>query len=391
MRQIVTTLILLIFFSLAGRSQETSARMILSDSLGYCEDIQYAAMQLIPLYYQDGNMDTANRLLSYWERHCGRDETIYRTKVLWAIDNGKFTDSLISSETIGFLDTYQRLYGDTIGESISDYYYYTPDFGLLKWYQSFTDSIALRASGYSDLSAEEKFFVQFYLHPTDSNYSELESAKLKNSKLTELYKYPVSGITSTWITQYSIQGGAWIPDDKLAILGNHPSLGLVAGITNNKMSVNLDFALRVGKSANEYKTVYMDSMYNTTNFTGVHIGLEVGRKVLNWHRHELTLFGGPAFEMIEVLSLDDSTDEASGTETSSVRSPSLQLGASYRLFLNKARFIGIGGRYHLLNFKNTGGTNLRGNAFSFTVEYGFGNNHWLNNRNNYLNERLPKN
>lgn len=390
MRQIVASLILLISFSFAGRSQETTARMILSDSLHYCEDIQYAVMQLIPLYYQDGNLDTANRLLNYWERHCGRDETIYRTRVLWAIDNGKFTDSLISDETIEYLDTYQWLYSDTAGESISAYLYYTPDFGLLKWYESFTDSIAVRASGYTDLSSEENFFVQFYLHPSDSSYSALEGLKLKDSKLSEIYNSPVSGITSKWLTQYSIQVGAWIPDDKLAILGNHPALGLVAGVTNNKMSVNLDFSLRVGKSPNEYKTVYMDSMYNTTTFTGIHIGMEVGRKILNWHRHELTLFGGPAFDMIEVLSLDNSTDEASGTETSSVRSPSLQLGANYRLFLNKAHFIGIGGRYHLLNFKNTGGTNLRGNAFSFTVEYGFGNNHWLNNRNNYLNERLPR-
>jgi hypothetical protein len=381
--------IFIIIISYSSYSQETNARMILSDSLSTCSEIQYAVMQLIPMYYQDGIIDTANLMLDYWEKHCGTDETIYRTRVLWAIDSGTFTDTLIDNSTIGYLDLYQWLAFDSSGQSIGSYAYYTPDFGLVKWYESFTDSIAKRATTYPDLSSEERFFVEFYLHPSDSMYSLISSSELKDSKLSGIYNKPVSGELTEWLYHIAANAGIWIPYDKLSTLGMHPSIGGYAGLRHNRMIYNLGLGFQVGSSANDFKVLYKDSVYTTNDFTGINISLEAGRQLINWHRHEFDLLTGLDLELMDVLNLKNDPDNKEDDETKFLKSPSIHLGAGYRYYMNNERYIGLSGRYHLMNIKNNGGTNLRGNALSITLEYGIGANHWLNKKDTFLKQRLP--
>ena len=376
--------------TVAVSQQEVTAKLVLQDSVKDCAELQYACMQLIPLYYQDGLLDTAGFLLDHWEKRCGRDETIYRTRVLFAIDNGTFGDTLIGDETIGFLDTYQRFSSDTTGESMQEYYYYTPEFELLRWYKSFTDSIAVRALSYPDLAPVERFYISFYLHPQDSAYRQLESKELENSRVRGIYEQPVRGKMPGTLFHYAGSAGMWLPFDRLSTLGNHPSLGGYAGFRKNKMFYNLSLNFRVGGAKNDYEVLYKDSLYTTENFTGINIGIEAGRNLINWRRHEFGFLGGIDFESINVLYLENDPDSDEDDESKFITSPSIHVGAGYRYYLANERYIGLSSRYHLLNFKNKGGTNLRGNAVSVTLEYGFGKNRWLNNRNTYLRERLPR-
>jgi hypothetical protein len=381
----------LIILSYVSYSQESNAQMILTDSLKSCNEIQYACMQLIPLYYQDGRVDTAEILLKYWENHCGTDETIYRTKVLWAIDSGSFSDTLIDEYTISYLDLYQWFRNDTTGNSLYSYYYYTSEFELLKWYQSFTDSIAKRASGYLDLSSEERFFVNFYLDPSDSSYQAIQLNELRNTKIAKIYNQPVGGELPEGLLHYGFSAGMWIPDDKLITLGMHPSIGVNAGMRYHRMIYNIGAAFRIGGSPNEYEVVYKDSLYTTDKFLGINFSLEAGRQVISWRRHELDILGGLDLEVMNVLTLKNDLNNADDNESKAITSPSMHLGAGYRYYLNNERYIGLSSRYHLLNFKNKGGTNLRGNALTITLEYGFGAVPWLNKKQTFLKQRLPAN
>jgi hypothetical protein len=390
-------LILLIFpaiiFSFTSYSQETDARMVLADSLKSCEEIQYAVMQLAPLYYQDGKIDTARLLLDYWGNRCGIDETNYRTRVLWAIDTGTFSDTLIDNTTINHLDLYQWFATDTSGQILETYNYYTPytpDPGLLTWYHSFTDSIARRALGYPDLSAEERFFAEFYLHPSDSMYTLLESDDLKDTKLARLYHQPVAGELTDWLYHMAAAAGVWIPYDKLTKVGAHPTIGGYAGVRHNRMIYNLGLGIAVGRSLNNYNVFYNDSLYSSDNFMGINIALEAGRQLISWRRHELELLCGLDLGMMEVLSLTNNPDDKNDDESRFLKSPSMHLGASYRYYLKNERYFGLSSRYQFLNFNNKGGTNLRGNALTITIEYGIGTNPWINKKNTFLKQRIPK-
>lgn len=390
MKRIIFSVLVFVFTLQASRAQEVSAKWILSDSLRDCGELQYTCMQLIPLYYQEGIIDTANLLLQYWEKRCGEDETTYRTKVLWAIDQGIFSDSLVTNQTIGYLDHYLWLSDDTSGYAISLYNYYVDEPELIYWYKSFTDTIVSRAATYPDLSPAEHFFVQYYRVPSDSLLLLLETPELKDSKLARIYSQPIYGEWSATQFHCAFTGGAWIPYDKLTLLGTHPSLGGIAGVRHNKMVYNLGLSFRVGESANTYDVMYEDSMYESSTFTGIHIGLEAGRILLNSKRHEIDLLGGAALEMINTLSLENDPDTDEDDENHYIHSPSIHLGAAYKYYLKNDRYLGLCGRYHFLNFKNKQGSNLRGNALTLTLEYGLGSSSWLHKRNNYLNQRIQQ-
>ncbi len=376
------------FLSIQADAQLTDARKLLSDSINDCSEIQYASMQLIPLYYQDENIDTANYLLDYWAKKCGTDETIFRTRILWAIDSGTFSDTLFGDEVIQYLDVYQWLYNDTTGNALQSYYYYTPEYELLKWYQSFTDSITSRALNYSDLSAEEAFFVRYYHHPVDSMFLLLTTREYSGTKLKKIFDTPILGELPVWIEHQAGIVGIWIPGDKLSIVGIHPCFGYELGFQKNKMIFNLGAELSIGKSKNKYQVAFNDQIHNSDNFMELSIHADLGRQIIQYRRFEFDVFGSASYEALEVLNLNDGTISNENAQSKFIHSPGLGFGAAYIYYLNKGRYIGIKGRYNLLNFNNSGGTNLRGNALMITTEYGIGMNQWLNKQQTFLNNRI---
>ena len=387
MRNIVLSIILVCTFSFSSRSQETNARMLLADSLSDCSEIQYAAMQLIPLYYQDGIVDTANRILNYWSNKCGTDETILRTKILWAIDAGKFSDDLFGNEVIQYLDDYQWLHNDTTGASLTAYYYYTPEFSLLKWYQTFTDSIALRALSYTDLSAEEVFFAKYYLHPNDSLFLLLTGKEYEGTKLRKIFNTPVLGEEPEWAETYTMGAGLWVPNDKLSLVGKHPLVSASLGLIRKRTTVSIGADLAMGYSKNKFDVLYQDLIYHQDNFMELGLHLDISRQILQYKRQQLYLSGGGGVEILNVLTVS-SDNSSSGNDSKALSSPGLNFGATYICYLNARNYIGIKARYNFENFNNSGGTNLRGNSYTLTLEYGIGLNSWLNAKTTYLNNRI---
>ena len=236
---------------------------------------------------------------------------------------------------------------------------------------------------------EEQFLVGFYLHTSDSSYLWLNSNELKDTKLAGIYKQPIYGELPELLFYYALSGGIWQPYDKLSILGLHPSLGGYAGLSYNRMIYNLGLDFRFGNSPNEFKVLYKDSLFTTKDFTGINVSLEAGRKLIKWRRHEFDLLGGIDVEVINVVTIKNESDNSNSDESKNITSPSVHLGAAYRYYLKNDRYIGLSSRYHLINFDNKGGTNLRGNALTITFEYGFGANPWLHHKYTYLEQRLP--
>lgn len=385
--------LLLIFFSLPGISQHTIAYKIFPDSLTDCRELQYQSMQLIPLYYTNRDFDTANAILNYWSANCQLDETIFRTSILFAIDAGTFSDSLFkNTDFTYYLDIYKELSEDTAGISLQKYpYYYVEEFQLLKWYKSFTDTIALRCSQYPDLSPEELFFVNYYLHPSDSGYMMLHEKAFDNTALKTSVTAPRYGELAAIQGHYSLGAGIWIPNQNLDTLGAHPYLGGQIGLRRNRYLADVALDLRVGASPHQYQVMIDGNAINTEQFFGISVRLDFGYEVFQIRRTDLIFGGGIGYENItayyEANDPDDDTDDVS----KNLHSFNINLGGSYRFYLKNDHYLALNGKYHRLNFRNKGGTDLKGNAVTFGLEYGLGTNRWLNNRNTILREKTGKN
>jgi hypothetical protein len=59
-----------------------------------CADILYNSSLLIPTYFHDGKIDSMRLVMKYWEDRCGLAEPLLRAKILLAIRDGNFEESL---------------------------------------------------------------------------------------------------------------------------------------------------------------------------------------------------------------------------------------------------------------------------------------------------------
>ena len=115
--------------------------------------------------------------------------------------------------------------------------------------------------------------------------------------------------------------------------------------------------------------------------------MDFSRQILQYKRQQLYLSGGGGVEILNVLTVS-SDNSSSGNDSKALSSPGLNFGATYICYLNARNYIGIKARYNFENFNNSGGTNLRGNSYTLTLEYGIGLNSWLNAKTTYLNNRI---
>jgi hypothetical protein len=387
--QRISIAILLIFFSLSAKSQNAIAYKIFPDSVTDCRELQYQSMQLIPLYYTDRDFDTAYALLNYWAENCQLDETIFRSRILFAIDAGTFSDSLfMNTDFTYFLDVYKELDRDTAGISLLKYpYYYVEEFSLLKWYKTFTDSIAVRCSKYSDLSPEEYFFVEYYLHPSDSGYIMLHGKPFNNTTLKTIVTSPKFGELAETQAHYALGAGMWIPYQHLDTLGMHPYFGGQIGFRKNRFLADLAIDLRVGASPNKYQVVIDGNLTDTQEFFEFSARMDFGYELIQWKNTELIFNGGIGYDNISAYYDAKDPNNEDDDISKHLHSFNLNLGGSYRIYLKNDHYLAITGRYHRLNFRNTGGTDLKGNAATFGLEYGFGTNSWVNNRNTILHDK----
>lgn len=388
-------LYLLLIFSLIsarGNAQSAIIGKIFRDTVMDCREIQYACMQMIPLYYTDRQFDTAYALVDFWKRKCGMDETIFRTQVLFDIDKGSFSDSiLLKYDFIRFLDIYSILAHDT-GTNFIYYYpdYYVEEPELLLWYKMFTDTLARRCIRYPDLSPSEKFFTSYYTHPTDSLYLMIKGQEYTGSILEKRVNRPVHGDIPDVQFHYSLQAGIWIPDKNLKILGNHPSIGGQAGFRYGKYSGDLSLDFRFLRSPDDYQVKLDDSVTMTHRFSNLSFRLDAGYQIQQWRNTELIFTSGIGVEQLSAIyEMNDILNDEDDV-TRDIYSLNINLGGSWRIYLRNNHYLAVTGRYHFLKFSNPGGTKLNGNALTLSMEYGLGMNQWLNERNTILRLKTRK-
>lgn len=388
----ISIAIILIFFLLPGKSQNVIAYKIFPDSVTDCRELQYQSMQLIPLYYTSRDFDTANAILNYWAANCQLDETIFRTRILFAIDAGTFSDSLFkNTDFTYFLDIYKELSEDTAGISLQNYpYYYVEEFPLLRWYKTFTDSIAIRCIKYKDISPEEYFFVNYYLHPADSSYKMIRGKQFNNTTLKTIVTSPKYGELSEIQGHYALGSGVWAPNQNLGLLGNHPYLEGQLGIRYERILADFTLDLKFGSSPNKYQVVIDGNPVDTQKYFGFCVRVDFGYQILMLRSTELFFIGGLGPDIINAYYEVNDPDDENDDVTKLLNSFNLNLGASYRLYLKNEHYLAFTGRYHRLNFRNKGGTDLKGNAVTIGLEYGLGTNQWLNNRNTILREKTGR-
>jgi len=174
---------------------------------------------------------------------------------------------------------------------------------------------------------------------------------------------------------YGFSAGAWIPTGPLSIIGSHPCFGPYLNWRNEQILIDVNCNIRVGSSPNEYFVKKDDSVYKTTYFQSVFLGLGFGYVINRNRDKEVNLIGGIGYDGMDILSVPTNKGD---TLTQTTKSLNVNAGIGYRQFVHykcvgniiKHSYLEIQLKYNFVHYANNGGTNLGGNSIMIAMTYG---------------------
>ncbi|MDD2426200.1 MAG: hypothetical protein PHU00_09305, partial [Bacteroidales bacterium] len=94
-------------FNLIGQEQHDFDRLMIKRQAD-CSEVSYnCGMEFIRLL-EENKSDSVKLLLRYWEDKCGMREPVYRAKILLALLQNEYDDSLLTEGSLNNIFNYQN-------------------------------------------------------------------------------------------------------------------------------------------------------------------------------------------------------------------------------------------------------------------------------------------
>jgi hypothetical protein len=357
-----------------------------------CSDISYNSGLYFIKYMQENKIDSAQYLLEYWESKCGKREPIFRARILLALRQNEFTDSLLTEGTLNNIFNYQNRM-DMIKYSkyysydeYKSYYGFTPPG---QEFDKYTQELAKSIIKKYEPESVEYLLSEFYGANYDTIFSKIQNKPYGQSTLTKEYEKDLEKYVNmpefhlSWVT------GLWIPTGKLKKLGIHPELGFQMGSKQKKMNYDLIMTFKFLNSPNDYyarRTKSGDSLELTNHFFGGHIGFDIGRDIYSKNGQELQLTGGIAFDGFDALEEDKDKD----LESESTWTYNFNLGLGYRYYVTNTFYLGLRAKYNIVDYSLNNVVDFTGNPITIQFIIGEVNNVFRNNNLKALKYKLRK-
>ena len=369
----------------SARSQTDDISRLMTRRYLSCLDIIYNVRFLIPEYHQKGATDTLNAIVQYWENNCGSSEELTRVKILLAIEQNSFSENIYNTSIIDHLIEYKNqnttiplLYG-----KMHHHYNWHFNFAASDSLKVFTKKLAKELLRTTNVEPIERFFLHFYSNGIDTAFNMMKTEALHGTHLRDLYLIEVNKLVNKPQAHIAYLAGAWIPEGNLALVGTHPFVGFRIGFKHRQLTTDVCLGFKFGKSPNQYKVFYKDSLWNTNHFFGGYIGLDAGYELIKTEKHGLAIIGGIAYNGFDALK--DGNNDCEEDISKSINSLNLNLGIGYKYYPTHWNYFGVEAKYNYLNYQNPGGSDLSGNAITINLIYGFSSNRYAINRLRALN------
>lgn len=357
-----------------------------------CPDVSYNCGLYFVKYMEENKLDSAKSLIQYWESKCGMREPIYRAKILLALKQNLFSNSLLAVGSLNNIFNYQNRM-----EMIKYSLYFSYDkndsyFGYIppgQEFDKYTQELAKTLMKQYNPNQIEYQLAEFYGENCDTIFSKIQTKAFENSALKTEYELEVNKYLNmsefhvSWIT------GIWIPTGALIKIGSHPELGFQMGIKDKKMNYDLTMTFKFNNSPHYYYATRTKpgSVPELTNyFFGGHIGLDVGRDLFSYKGHELQLTGGIAFDGFDVLEEDVEND----IESASTATYNFNIGIGYRYYITNTFYLGVRAKYNIVDYSLNKVINFTGNPITIQFLIGGLMNDVRNNNLKALKYKLRK-
>lgn len=367
---IILLFLLLVFDAGNTFSQEIQVEDMIRQRTVSCKEIAFTTTALLQEYHQKQQHDTVQALLYYWESQCGMQEPMMRFLILHMIGTNTFYEDWYPQNLLVLLEDY---HSSQKTQGLQNYYYdyiNWEHYPLHPGFNAYTIALAEDLKRYEDITAVERYYLEFY----SNNFK--AAAEMKNSKvlagsgLDSVHQQLEIEIRSRPRNYITLSGGFWKPTGKMATLGSHPELGISYEYQNKALLTNIYMDIAFVDAANNYQVRVDNQLYNTKVFIGVAFGLDMGLRLAEGKTTAFFLVPGIAYRGFESLNTD--TENNWETPSNFIGSFSPNIGFYLRESTSAHVQLGIRARYNLVNFKNQGGTDLSGNVFNLGLVLGIG-------------------
>ncbi|MDR3711453.1 MAG: hypothetical protein P4L51_01455 [Puia sp.] len=357
--------------------------------IDYYRQIRYLhkAAFILPGLLKDGQTRQVRNFLENWKRsETPSDELIFSIGALLDMENGTWSMLNLPCDAFYFLDDYAReLKEATDGTSgfrysivVSATYSYdaTPEARQLL---VFIRSWALRLLASRQLDAEETFLCHVFAgdilrprhtlrHDKDSYPGFVDFRRRLDRYDDDYFAYRHPRHDKELTT--GIMAGIWLPTGHLQTLGAHPSLSLLIGGRNKKNEYDLVWSFRfLYPTPHPYMVLRNDTLHTSSYYDGGYIGFDYTRYLVRRTHFEWGIISAIGYDYFSVAS-------GWGSDSSPVPLPlnvgsfDFSNGIRCKYFFHRRSFFGLAAKYHLINYCNTGGTDLAGHAFTIDLVYG---------------------
>lgn len=374
---------LLLLVPFVGMSQDFET--MLSVRPVDCREISYNSSLHYVRLMQEDKIDSVYSLLDFWEKKCGDREPIMRAKILLALTQGTFSENLLPEKPLDNVFAYQTRMRVIGSASYSTYDEYPAYFGFVPPGQEFDNYTRDLAKALKDSYPQETLeylFAEFYGDNADTIISKLKSEPFASSRLGMQYKENIENYINLPEGHYSFNTGIWMPTGHLRKMGNHPEFGFQMGVKHLKMNYDLTMGLAFVKSKESYYAYdeRIDSTYLTDHFMGFNIGVDFGRDIFNYRKHEIQAIVGIAYAGIENFKSDnDNDDDTDDSNDITSGTYDLNFGFEYRYYLNGKTYLGIRPKYHIVDYTLSDIIDFTGNPVTVSIIIGFVNNIYKEN------------
>jgi hypothetical protein len=336
-----------------------------------------------------GDMKRAMEICEAWGARCGASRLYSLTKAVLMMKTGQslstenpalFMDQLLDAP----LDPVRLKSTSRPYDVWTPYSEYTSDEERALYLFLYGQCLGIK----SQPGTLEHFTCLMMTGQREKALRELRRTSLRETPLYDHYAMRRKDLFNTSGMHMALRAGIWQGEGATSRIGNLPLLGLSVGgnFRNGDLMDATVESMVGGNPAQPVQIAFLDSVLTTDFASGLYVGLEYD-KVL-WRsrdfHHRIGLRGGVGYSHLnlvqeryrgEVNTNNNNSNNTSNTDQRDQRKIISSIAASaalsYAYYLTPAVYINAMGKYYLHDYRNTGGTDIRGSSWTATIGFGF--------------------
>lgn len=347
-----------------------------------CDDYIFNAQRFIPDYHRKEQFDSVDLVIDYVSEHCSTNP--FETYLLLRdMLMGAFPPDWCDDELAGniLMRRYMSLDCFHMSGLVGSFEIFSADTS----YRGFVHALAVDAAAVSDTASFSHAAAVFLSGDQPRVITNLSHGQYRGTCLQNVYDRRLDSLVrqrENFVTNWSVNGGVWIPQGPIEVLGTKAELGGQAGLRTGRFGADASLLFRFIDTDKPWSASHNGRLYETKYFHSIYIGLEPNFTVYSGLGSRLELFAGGGWDGLLGLTADV-IDEEYGDYQNSYN---INFGLTQRFFYGTRRnwYLGVQARYNIVDYDTDGGTDISGNTISVNLIWGCMGHGWVDDELEWL-------